>query len=204
MWGNAKIVDYWKKQRDMYKYIHDQSVQPDEQGLHRHRDRRTWSSCRRSSTSSGTTAATTARCKHNTRAVYQRYMGFYDANPPTLDQLPPEEAAKKYVEYMGGAAAVLQKAKADFDKGEYRWVAEALKHVVFADPNNKEAQGAAGRHLRADGLPGRIRPVALGLPAGRVRAAQRRAEGRRHQHGEPRHDQGHAAGDDVRLFRACA
>ena len=83
--------------------------------------------------------------KHNTRAVYQRYMGFYDANPTTLDQLPPEEAAKKYVEYMGGAAAILQKAKADFDKGEYRWVAEALKQVVFADPNNKD-----GKELLAD------------------------------------------------------
>src|SRR6185436_4657481 len=68
------------------------------------------------------------------------YMGFYDANPSTLDQLPPEEAAKKYVEYMGGADAVMAKAKADFDKGEYRWVAEALKHVVFADPNNTSAK----------------------------------------------------------------
>jgi alkyl sulfatase BDS1-like metallo-beta-lactamase superfamily hydrolase len=78
--------------------------------------------------------------KHDTRAVYQRYMGFYDANPSTLDQLPPEEAAKKYVEYMGGADAVMAKAKADFDKGEYRWVAEALKHVVFADPNDMRAK----------------------------------------------------------------
>src|SRR5262249_28473246 len=78
--------------------------------------------------------------KHDSRAVYQYYMGFYDGNPTTLDQLPPEPAAKKYVEYMGGAAAVLQKAKADFDKGEYRWVAEAVKHVVFADPNNREAK----------------------------------------------------------------
>ena len=57
-----------------------------------------------------------------------------------LDQLPPEEAARKYVEYMGGAGAILQKAKADFDKGEYRWVAEALKQVVFADPNNQAAK----------------------------------------------------------------
>ena len=83
--------------------------------------------------------------RHNTRAVYQRYMGFYDANPSTLDQLPPADAAKKYVEYMGGEAAVLKKAKADFDKGEYRWVAEALKQVVFADPNNKD-----GKELLAD------------------------------------------------------
>ena len=83
--------------------------------------------------------------KHNSRAVYQRYMGFYDANPSTLDQLPPEEAAKKYVEYMGGPDALMRKAKADFDKGEYRWVAEAMKHVVFADANNK-----AGKELLAD------------------------------------------------------
>src|SRR5262245_5983210 len=72
-------------------------------------------------------------------------MGFYDANPTALDQLPPEEAAKKYVEYMGGADAIMAKANADFDKGEYRWVAEALKQVVFADPNNKE-----GKELLAD------------------------------------------------------
>jgi alkyl sulfatase BDS1-like metallo-beta-lactamase superfamily hydrolase len=78
--------------------------------------------------------------RHNTRAVYQRYMGFYDGHPSTLDQLPPEDAAKKYVEYMGGAGAILQKAKGDFDKGEYRWVAEAVKHVVFADPINKDAK----------------------------------------------------------------
>ena len=76
------------------------------------------------------------KVKHNTRAIYQFYMGFYDGNPTTLDQLPPEEAAKKYVDYMGGAAAVLQRAKADFDRGEYRWVAEALKQIVFADSQN--------------------------------------------------------------------
>jgi len=139
MWGNAKIIDYWKKQRDLYKCIHDQSVNLMNKGY------------------TGVEIANTIKLppeidkawfnrgyygslKHNTRAVYQRYMGFYDANPSTLDQLPPEDAAKKYVDYMGGAPAILQKARADFDKGEYRWVAEALKHVVFADPNNKDAK----------------------------------------------------------------
>ena len=78
--------------------------------------------------------------RHNSRAVYQRYMGWYDGNPSSLDNLPPEPAAKKYVEYMGGEAAVLTKAKADFDKGEYRWVAEAVKHVVFANPGNADAR----------------------------------------------------------------
>jgi len=83
--------------------------------------------------------------EHDSRAVYQRYMGWYDANPSTLDQLPPEPAAKKYVEYMGGEEAVLKRAKADFDNGEYRWVAEVLKQVVFADPSSQ-----AGRDLLAD------------------------------------------------------
>jgi alkyl sulfatase BDS1-like metallo-beta-lactamase superfamily hydrolase len=78
--------------------------------------------------------------KHNTRAIYQRYMGFYDGVPATLDQLPPDDAAKKYVDYMGGARAILTKAKADFDKGEYRWVAEILQRVVFADPTNGDAR----------------------------------------------------------------
>jgi alkyl sulfatase BDS1-like metallo-beta-lactamase superfamily hydrolase len=144
VWESGKIVDYWKKQRDLYKYIHDQSVNLMNKGytgielsnmvkLPPELDK-AWFN-----------RGYYGSVKHNTRAVYQRYMGFYDANPSTLDQLPPEEAARKYVEYMGGAAAVLQKARADFDKGEYRWVAEALKHVVFADPGNKD-----GTELLAD------------------------------------------------------
>ncbi len=139
MWGNTKIVEYWKKHRDMYKYIHDQSVNLMNKGytgieisnmvkLPPELDKQWYN------------RGYYGTVKHNTRAVYQRYMGFYDANPSTLDQLPPEEAAKKYVDYMGGAAAVLKKARVDFDKGEYRWVAEAVKHVVFADPNSKEAK----------------------------------------------------------------
>jgi alkyl sulfatase BDS1-like metallo-beta-lactamase superfamily hydrolase len=139
MWDNARIIAFLRSQRDLYKYIHDHSVRlmnegytgieisnmiklPPELGKKWH-NRGYYGSV-----------------KHDSRAVYQRYMGFYDANPSTLDELPPEEAAKKYVEYMGGADAAMQKAKADFDKGEYRWVAMALKHVVFADPNNKAAK----------------------------------------------------------------
>lgn len=144
MWGNARIIDFLGKQRDLYKYIHDQSVRLMNEGytgvelsnmikLPPELDKQWFS------------RGYYGSVKHDTRAVYQRYMGFYDANPSTLDELPPEEAAKKYVDYMGGADAVMQKAKADFDKGEYRWVAMALKHVVFADPNNK-----AGKEMLAD------------------------------------------------------
>jgi alkyl sulfatase BDS1-like metallo-beta-lactamase superfamily hydrolase len=83
--------------------------------------------------------------RHNSRAVYQRYMGWYNGNPSDLNDLPPEAEAKKYVEYMGGEAAVLRRAKADFDKGEYRWVAKVLKHAVFANPRS-----AAAKNLLAD------------------------------------------------------
>src|SRR5262245_34911512 len=144
MWGNARIIDYWKKYRDLYKYQHDQALNLLNKGytgieisnmvkLPPELDKQWYN------------RGYYGTVRHNTRAIYQRYMGFYDANPSTLDQLPPAEAAKKYVEHMGGASAILQKAKADFDKGDYRWVAEALKHVVFADPDNKE-----GRELLAD------------------------------------------------------
>ncbi len=142
--GMTRSSTIRKKQRDLYKYIHDQSVRLMNEGY------------------TGVEISNMVKLppeldqewydrgyygtvKHDTRAVSQRYMDFYDGNPTTLDQLPPEEAAKKYVEYMGGPAAIMQKAKVDFDKGEYRWVAEALKQVVFADPNNKE-----GKDLLAD------------------------------------------------------
>lgn len=138
-WGNSKIVDYWKKQRDLYKYQHDQAVNLMNKGytgieisnmvkLPPELDKQFYN------------RGYYGSIKHNTRAIYQRYMGFYDAVPATLDQLPPDDAAKKYVDYMGGAPAILAKAKADFDKGEYRWVAEILQRVVFADPNNKDAK----------------------------------------------------------------
>jgi alkyl sulfatase BDS1-like metallo-beta-lactamase superfamily hydrolase len=144
MWGNAKIVDYLKKQRDLYKYLHDQSVRLMNQGyvaseiaetltlppeLDRYWPNRGYY---------GT-------LRHNARAVYQRYMGWYDGNPSDLNDLPPEPAAKKYLEYMGGEAAVLERARKDFANGEYRWVATALKHVVFANPGSVD-----GKALLAD------------------------------------------------------
>src|SRR5690606_23722993 len=78
--------------------------------------------------------------KHNAKAIYQHYMGWYDANPANLDPLPPEEAAKKYIALMGGADAVLEAASKAYGKGEYRWVAQLLNHVVFAEPGNQAAR----------------------------------------------------------------
>ncbi len=85
--------------------------------------------------------------RHNSQAVYQKYMGWYDANPVNLDPLSPSESAKKYVEYLGDTDRVLELAKKDFEKGEYRWVAEITNILVYADPENEQA-----RYLCADAL----------------------------------------------------
>lgn len=84
---------------------------------------------------------------HNVAAIYAHYMGPYDGNPVNLNPLPPQSAARKYLEYMGGSEAVLTRARADFDAGEFRWVVEALDHVVFAEPENR-----AARDLCADAM----------------------------------------------------
>ena len=81
------------------------------------------------------------------KATYVLYLGWFDGNPATLDELPPEEAAKKFVDYMGGADAILKKAKDDYNQGNYRWVAQVVSKIVFADPGNLEA-----RNLEADAL----------------------------------------------------
>lgn len=85
--------------------------------------------------------------KHNVKAVYQKYMGWYDANPIHLDELTPSEYAKKLVEYLGDTDKVLEMARADYEKGEYQWVAQITNTLVYADPENKEA-----RYLCADAL----------------------------------------------------
>jgi alkyl sulfatase BDS1-like metallo-beta-lactamase superfamily hydrolase len=84
---------------------------------------------------------------HNVRAIYTHYMGPYDGNPTSLDPLPPVAAGKHYVRYMGGADAIVQRAQADFDAGNYRWVVQVLHHVVFAQPDHE-----AARTLAADAM----------------------------------------------------
>ena len=146
IWGQADAIDYLEKQRDLYKYIHDQTLRlanngytkeeiaeqvhlPDSLGQEFYnRDYY------------GTV-------HHNCRAVYVKYLGFFDGNPSTLYQLPPVEQAKRYMDFMGGADAVTNKARGSFDKGDYRWVAEVLNHVVMSDPDH-----IAGRALLADTL----------------------------------------------------
>jgi alkyl sulfatase BDS1-like metallo-beta-lactamase superfamily hydrolase len=87
----------------------------------------------------------------NVRAIYQRYLGFYDANPAHLDPLEPVDAARKYVEFMGGPQAVVAKARDSYSRGEYRWVAEVVNHVIFAGSGDTPIDGEA-RELQASAL----------------------------------------------------
>ena len=145
-WGNATIVTFLERQRDLYKYIHDQALQLLNAGY--------------TITEIGEMVQLPpaladewynrgyyGTVNHDSKAVYQRYMGWYTGNPADLYPLPPVETAKRTVEYMGGAPAVIAKARDSFAKGDYRWVAQVMNQVVFADPDNKEA-----RELEADAL----------------------------------------------------
>jgi alkyl sulfatase BDS1-like metallo-beta-lactamase superfamily hydrolase len=141
-WGRARVTQALANQRDLYKYIHDQSVRLMNHGYVPAEIAETLV------LPPGLASDWAARgyygtLAHNAKAVYQKYLGWYDANPATLNPLPETEAAKKYVEYFGGAAAVVAKARADFASGQYRWVAEVLRHVVYADPANREARALA-------------------------------------------------------------
>ena len=137
--GGADARVFLARQRDLYRWLNDQTMRLANRGytaaeiaetlemptcFHAHGDSRGYY---------GTVS-------HNVRSVYARYLGWYDANPAHLNPLPPEAGATKYVEFMGGADRVIEQAQVSFDAGEYRWVAEVLNHVIFADPTNQAAR----------------------------------------------------------------
>lgn len=145
-WGNKEIVDMLKKQRNAYKFLHDQSLRLVNQGftpLELAEEMR----LPKSLENEWYLKDYYGSFNHDSKAIYQFYLGWYDGNPANLYAHPPEEAAKRYVEFMGGEDEVLKKAKKSYDEGDYRWVAEICKHLVFAHPNNKNA-----RYLEADAL----------------------------------------------------
>ncbi|MDP1881013.1 MAG: alkyl sulfatase dimerization domain-containing protein [Parachlamydiaceae bacterium] len=145
-WGNAHVIDYLTKQRDLYKYIHDQTLRLANQG-YTMLEIAEIIKLPDSLAKAWENRSYYGSLNHNAKAVYDFYLGWFDGNPSTLHQLPPVQASKKYVEYMGGAEKVLERAKQDFNRGEYRWVSQVLNHVVFADPKNQDA-----RNLLADTL----------------------------------------------------
>jgi alkyl sulfatase BDS1-like metallo-beta-lactamase superfamily hydrolase len=144
VWGRERIDTMIRQQRDLYKFAHDQTIRLMNHGL---TAAEIAEAIRAPKSLEGAWHARGyyGHIRHNVKAIYQRYLGWYDANPVNLDPLPPVDAGKKYVEYMGGAEALLARAKADFAKGEFRFVAQAVSHLVFADPDNQ-----AGRELLAD------------------------------------------------------
>jgi alkyl sulfatase BDS1-like metallo-beta-lactamase superfamily hydrolase len=144
IWGNARVLDYMAKQRDLYKYLHDQTVRLMNQGY------------------TGAEIANRLQLppslarewfnrgyygtmSFNSRAVYQRYMGWYDANPVNLAVLEPADQGRRYVDAMGGAAKVKTLAATAHGKGDYRWAATLLNNLVLADPRDAEAREALAR-----------------------------------------------------------
>ncbi|MGA1418859.1 MAG: alkyl/aryl-sulfatase [Ilumatobacteraceae bacterium] len=145
-WGNDDLREFLVLQRDLYKWMHDQTMRlankgytpleiaeelelPEEFQRHEH------------------TRGFYGDLVHNAKAVYQRYLSWYDGNPANLHKLPPAEVGKRYVVLAGGAEALLSHAQQAFDQGDYRWVAELVNHLVFADPTNEAARSMQARAL---------------------------------------------------------
>ncbi|MEW6737026.1 MAG: alkyl sulfatase dimerization domain-containing protein [Acidobacteriota bacterium] len=157
MWSDtSNILGFLKKQRDLYKYIHDQSLRLLNHG-------RTMIELSemlvlpKSLSSEWYNRGYYGTVNHDSKAVYQRYLGWYDANPANLHSLPPVKSSRKYVEYMGGARAVLDRAHKAFADGDYRWVAEVVNHVIFAAPdssntNPQDSLTLEAKLLQADAL----------------------------------------------------
>ena len=139
VWGHERIDTMIRQQRDLYKFAHDQTLRLMNHGLTAAEIAET---IRLPASLEGAWHGRGyyGHIRHNVKAIYQKYLGWYDANPVNLDPLPPVESGKKYVEYMGGSDAILERARKDFAKGEFRFVAQAVSHLVFADPGNQVAR----------------------------------------------------------------
>ena len=139
VWGAERVDTMIRQQRDLYKFAHDQTLRLMNHGLNAAEIAET---IKLPASLDGAWHARGyyGHIRHNVKAIYQKYLGWYDANPANLDPLPPVEAGRKYVEYMGGADAILDRTRKDFDKGEFRFAAQALSHLVFAEPDNQAAR----------------------------------------------------------------
>ncbi|WP_430459552.1 alkyl/aryl-sulfatase [Thalassolituus sp. LLYu03] len=139
MWGKERIQTFLKQQRDTYKFIHDQTVRLMNKG-YTPGDIAEQLHMPDSLSQAFSSRGYYGTLKHNARAVYQAYLGWYDANPAHLDPLPDLERAKGYVALAGGADALMSSARQAMDAGNYRWSAELLNHLVFAQPDNQPAR----------------------------------------------------------------
>lgn len=138
-WGQANVQLFLQQQRDTYKYIHDQTVRMFNEGMTAEEIAEVIELPQALQTHFSNRGYY-GTVKHNAKAVYQSYLGWYDAIPANLNGLPPEKSAHKYMAMMGGIDQVMLKAKESFAAGEYRWVSELLQHAVFAEPDNTAAK----------------------------------------------------------------
>jgi alkyl sulfatase BDS1-like metallo-beta-lactamase superfamily hydrolase len=145
-WGTDQIVDYLARQRDMYGYLHDQTLRQINQGrtgIEIAEDFELPPSLDQAWHCRGYYGSVS----HNVKAIYQRYMGWFDGNPAHLWEHTTVQASERYVEFMGGADAVLAKAQESYDAGDFRWVVQVVNHVVFAEPGNAAAKELQARAL---------------------------------------------------------
>jgi alkyl sulfatase BDS1-like metallo-beta-lactamase superfamily hydrolase len=145
-WGKEDLHQFLIQQRDLYKWIHDQTMRLANQGFTPLEIAATLE-LPDEFKANDHTSGYYGDLVHNSKAVYQRYLSWYDGNPSNLNKLPPTEVGKRYVDLAGGADALVAKAQKAFDAGDYRWVTELLNHLIFADPTN-----TAARNLQADAM----------------------------------------------------
>lgn len=138
-WGGGEIAEFLRKQRDLYKFIHDQTLRMANHGLNATEIAERLK-LPPTLAAEWYTRSYYGTLSHNAKAVYQRYLGWFDGNPANLHKHPPQAAGRRYVALAGGAEALLEKAQAAYEAGDYRWVAEVVSHLVFAEPENMAAR----------------------------------------------------------------
>ncbi len=175
VWGAGRVDTMIRQQRDLYKFAHDQTLRLMNHGLTATEIAET---IRLPTSLDGAWHARGyyGHIRHNVKAIYQKYLGWYDANPANLDPLPPVEAGKKFVEYMGGADAVLGRARADFGKGEFRFIAQALSSSRLRRARQRRGARDARGYLRATRLSRRECHMAQCLSVRRAGIAHGHAE----------------------------
>lgn len=150
-WGGERIRTFLADQRDMYAFLNDRTLHLLNQGLTPLEVADAIKKLPGTLDQKWYTRGYYGSLSFNVRAVYQRYLGFYDGNPANLNPLPPVETAKRSVEAMGGQAAVLEKMHAAMAKGDYRWAAQLGNQLLFADPENPDARKAQAETLEQMG-----------------------------------------------------
>lgn len=138
-WGGERIVRLLSEQRDLYAYQHDQTLRLLNKGFVGAEIAEVLE-VPPALEAAWNTHGYYGSISHNVKAVYQRYMGWFDGNPAHLWQHPPEAAGRRYVEALGGPEAVLAAGRRAHDAGDHRWAAELVSHLVFADPANTDAR----------------------------------------------------------------